>query len=60
MSKTTSQRLVECICELQHQVVFEHAQKFFIIWIVIGFQPPLIEWWKISDILRECGALKNE
>ena len=31
LSKTTSQRLVECCCHLQHQVVFEHAQKFSII-----------------------------
>ena len=32
------------------RVVLEHAQKFSRIQTKIGFQPPVINWWKISDI----------
>ena len=31
-------------------VIFEHAQKLSISQRKIGFQPPVRNWWKVSDI----------
>ena len=47
-----SERLVECCYGLLHQVVFEHAQKFSRS-KKMAFQPPVRNWWKISDILKK-------
>jgi len=54
LSKTTSQRLVECIYELQHQVVFEHVQKFSIIQNELAFSHQLV-----SEMLRISEHIKN-
>jgi len=46
-------------------VVFEHAQKFSTSGKRFGFQPPVRNWWKISDISKKANTktlinLKNQ
>jgi len=57
LSRTTHHRRVACRaepCEPSRvgQVVLEHAQKLFASRRWIGFQPPVLNWLKVSDISK--------